>query len=65
MLTGLRGYPSRIPVLLDRARRLRTMAIALTALEARYLPALDSSAYSWSMLMRLNGSRTVMVSIRK
>ena len=34
--------PEPHPVLLDRANTLRTMAIALTALEARYLPALDS-----------------------
>ena len=34
--------PEPHPVLLDRANRLRIMAIALTALEARYLPALDS-----------------------
>jgi len=33
--------PEPHPVLLNRALRLRTMAIALTALEARYLPALD------------------------
>jgi hypothetical protein len=34
--------PEPHPVLLDRANRLRTMAIVLTALEARYLPTLDS-----------------------
>ena len=34
--------PEPHPILLDRAGKLRTMAIALTALEARYLPTLDS-----------------------
>lgn len=33
--------PEPGPILLDRTARLRTMAVALTALEARYLPKLD------------------------
>jgi hypothetical protein len=33
--------PEPGPILLDRAVRLRTMAVVLTALEARYLPVLD------------------------
>ena len=33
--------PEPGPIMLDRAARLRTMAVVLTALEARYLPVLD------------------------
>lgn len=33
--------PDPGPLLLDRAARLRTMAVVLTAIEPRYLPVLD------------------------
>jgi hypothetical protein len=39
--TVIARVPVPGPILLDRAARLRTMAVVLTALEARYLPVLD------------------------
>jgi hypothetical protein len=39
--TVIARLPDPGPILLDRAARLRTMAVVLTALEARYLPVLD------------------------